>query len=98
MDYSIGVDVGGTKVALAIVDQTGTITEASIIPTDLTITAEAMIDRINLEIINLIDQSSITKEQLVGIGVGTPGPLDSKNGMITCPPNLTNWKIGRAHV
>lgn len=91
MDYSIGVDVGGTKVALAIVDQTGTITEASIIPTDLTITAEAMIDRINLEIINLIDQSSITKEQLVGIGVGTPGPLDSKNGMITCPPNLTNW-------
>lgn len=30
-------------------------------------------------------------EELKGVGVGAPGPLDSENGRIICPPNLKSW-------
>lgn len=91
MNYTIGVDIGGTKVALAIVDTEGKILEQTKISTDLTISPRAMIDRISQEVKRLLELSAVAREEVVGIGIGAPGPLDSKNGMITCPPNLPSW-------
>lgn len=91
MEYSIGVDIGGTKVAIGIVSEQGEIQSETVIPTDLTITPEAMIEKIVGEINKMLDTTDINKEDIIGIGMGAPGPLDSKNGMITCPPNLTGW-------
>ncbi len=92
MNYSIGVDIGGTKVAIAIVNQNGEIMQGKVIPTDLTISAEKMITGICDEIKQLIAQSTVLEKEMIGIGIGAPGPLDSKNGMITCPPNLQTWR------
>jgi glucokinase len=91
MNYSIGIDIGGTKVALAIVDENGNVREQTIIPTDLTIAPKAMIAEIIQETHALIEKSSLTEEEIIGIGIGAPGPLDNQNGMITCPPNLKTW-------
>lgn len=91
MNYSIGVDIGRTKVAIAIVNQAGTIETQKVIPTDLSISPEAMINVIAEEIKLMTIQSPIPENEIVGIGVGAPGPLDSKKGIITCPPNLQDW-------
>lgn len=91
MKYSIGVDIGGTKVAMAMVNQNGEINEQNIIPTDLFISPQAMILRINNEIEQIFKNSKVPEKDIVGIGIGAPGPLDSKNGIITCPPNLKTW-------
>lgn len=91
MNYSVGVDIGGTKVAIAVVTQEGKIIADTVIPTDLTISPEKMIERICETINNVMDQSQIAKADIVGIGIGAPGPLDSKAGVITCPPNLKSW-------
>lgn len=91
MKYAVGVDIGGTKVAIAIVDETGEIKMRSVISTDLTITAVKMVDKINRELEQLLKESGISMKQLRGIGIGAPGPLDSKNGVITSPPNLKGW-------
>lgn len=91
MKYSVGVDIGGTKVAIAIVSQEGEVVFDKTISTDLSITPEAMIDRICEEVNHVISASKIEKENLIGIGIGAPGPLYSKEGMITCPPNLPSW-------
>src|SRR5699024_3647324 len=91
MKYAIGVDIGGTKVAIAVVNEKGQIKEQTIIPTDLTITPEAMIDRIADVVRETITQVQIDETDIIGMGIGAPGPLDSKNGMVTCPPNLTGW-------
>lgn len=91
MKYSIGVDIGGTKVAMAIVNQAGAIEAQTVIPTDLSISPEAMINVIAERIQQIMKHAAIPKNEILGIGVGAPGPLDSKQGIITCPPNLTNW-------
>src|SRR5699024_932075 len=92
MDYSIGVDIGGTKVAIAIVNQNGEIMQGKVIPTDLTISAEKMIAVMCDKINKITDQSTVVYKEIIGIGIGAPVPLDSKNGMITCPPNLQTWR------
>jgi|SRR5690625_1504902 len=91
MKYSIGIDIGGTKVAIAIVDQKANIKSENIIPTDVSISPEKMIEIICNEMKDLIKKSNIDQTDIIGIGIGAPGPLDSRNGMITCPPNLTGW-------
>ena len=91
MNYSIGVDIGGTKVAIAVVNESGVIHHQSIIPTELTIKPEVMIHKISEEIKHVVKNSTISIDDIIGVGIGAPGPLDSKNGMITCPPNLPTW-------
>ncbi|WP_269410203.1 ROK family protein [Lentibacillus daqui] len=92
MKYSIGVDIGGTKVAVAIVNETGVVVKQNIIPTDTTIFPEQMIQSIIKEIQIVIAQAEVPHEAILGIGIGSPGPLDSKNGVIICPPNLPSWR------
>ncbi|WP_077623742.1 ROK family protein [Sediminibacillus massiliensis] len=92
MAYAIGIDIGGTKVALALVDEYGKVREQSKIPTDTSIEPTAMIAKINQEVESLLKQAAVSLEDMDGIGIGSPGPLDSKNGMISCPPNLQNWR------
>ncbi|ASN04168.1 ROK family protein [Virgibacillus necropolis] len=91
MNYSVGVDIGGTKVAIAIVNKYGEIIEQKIMPTDLSILPETMISQINDEIKTIMSVSGIPDTDIIGIGIGAPGPLDSKRGVITCPPNLQTW-------
>ncbi len=91
MSYAIGIDIGGTKVAIGIVNGDGVVVEQITIPTDLSISPEEMIEKIYRTAAELLEQSGIDKAELSGVGVGAPGPLDAKNGLITCPPNLRNW-------
>lgn len=91
MKYAIGVDIGGTKVAIAAVDEQGTIIHQTVIPTNLQLSPEAMIIEIQQEISKIIEKMDRLMDQLMGIGIGAPGPLDSKNGRISCPPNLKTW-------
>lgn len=91
MMYSIGVDIGGTKVAIAIVDSTGKMIKQSKISTNVTIAPKEMINRISQEVERIIKLSRIPLQDIIGIGIGAPGPIDISTGMIVSPPNLTNW-------
>lgn len=91
MQYSVGVDIGGTKIAIAIVNEYGDIIEKNIIQTDHSKTPEQMISIICGEIRKVVSESGVHLEEIKGIGVGAPGPLDSQKGQIMCPPNLKSW-------
>jgi glucokinase len=88
--YAVGVDIGGTKVAVGIVDSSGRVIRKHVLPTDLHVSAEEMVERISRAISQLIGEAGISP-QIAGIGIGAPGPLDAKNGVLTCPPNLPGW-------
>ncbi|MBA4603243.1 ROK family protein [Thermoactinomyces mirandus] len=92
MAFAIGVDIGGTKTAIAAVDHTGKIWEQAKIPTDLSISPKTMIKRIHREIDHILTVHPQIRQNVTGIGIGAPGPLDSGNGMIKCPPNLPDWR------
>src|SRR5690625_2655085 len=91
MGYAVGVGIGGSKVAIAIVITTDQIVAETILPTDITIPQESMITLICDQIRVLINDTKLEQSAIIGIGIGAPGPLDSKKGMITNPPNLSSW-------
>ncbi|WP_217586514.1 ROK family protein [Lentibacillus saliphilus] len=90
MVYAIGIDIGGTKIAMAVVDQTGAVIDQKIIKTDITVEPEQVMEQIHSEVSGLIAKHP--DKPIKGIGIGAPGPLDSQKGEITCPPNLPLWK------
>lgn len=47
--------------------------------------------RIAAEIHKLIREGGVSKEQVLGIGLGAPGPLDTRTGTLLSPPNLPTW-------
>lgn len=91
MKYAVGVDIGGTKAAAAVVTEKGEIIEQTIIPTDVSIAPEEMIGRIIDVIRKMLEKAGLDEENLSGIGIGAPGPLDSKKGIIYAPPYLSTW-------
>ncbi|UCZ52800.1 ROK family protein [Bacillus shivajii] len=91
MRYVIGVDIGGTKTAIGIVGREGEVKTKKLIPTDQSIPPLTMVKRIVENIKELLEENALSKEEVIGVGIGAPGPLDAKNGQMACPPNLPNW-------
>lgn len=84
-----GIDIGGTKIALAVADLDGRVLEQTRVPAR---TAErgphAIMEEALAEIERLLVQ---TGSRLAAVGVGCGGPLDRKRGLILSPPNLPGW-------
>ncbi|TDQ42159.1 ROK family protein [Aureibacillus halotolerans] len=92
MKVAAGIDIGGTKTAIGLVNENGVLIGKKVIPTDLSLPPYEMIDRMAEELKLLLQQCSITEDGCAGIGIGAPGPLNSKEGSVTSPPNLPSWK------
>lgn len=91
MSYAIGIDIGGTKIAIGLVNSQGTIAAQATLPTDLSIDPDEMISRVATAAIQLLNEHDISNSSIAGIGVGAPGPLNTKTGVIVEPPNLRSW-------
>jgi glucokinase len=85
-DHLLGIDLGGTNLRAALVTADGEIVEERIVPTE---TEKGPYHTIQ----NMIDlcEYFLNKNQIAAIGIGAPGPLDSKQGTILSPPNLPGW-------
>jgi glucokinase len=83
----LGVDIGGTKIAVGIVDGDGRILAHVRKPMVANDTAEAGLKAV----IDAID-AGLGTEQVHRIGICAPGPLDPRSGVILNPPNLPCWR------
>ncbi|TDT33789.1 ROK family protein [Naumannella halotolerans] len=82
----LAVDIGGTKVALAVVDATGRVMAERVVPT-LQAGAEEIFAPIGGAIAELV--SDWPGE--LRIGIGSAGPIDSRNGAVS-PVNIGAWR------
>jgi glucokinase len=90
--YVIGVDIGGTKIATGIVHNTGKIKQKIVVPTLAEKGFKASLEQVFLSIRDVIRISGIKMDDIGGIGVCAPGPLDPINGIVHNPPNLPGWR------
>lgn len=90
--YAIGVDLGGSKIAVALVSPDGNIRQYSKAPTHIEKGKDDTIARMKVHIRQVIEQSGVKMNQISGIGVGAPGPLSPQEGVIYSAPNLPGWK------
>lgn len=86
----LGVDIGGTKVAVGLVDCDGKILAQGRKPMVATGTADAALEAVFGAIDSLA--SSTSGDTFQSIGICAPGPLDPKAGMVLNPPNLPCWR------
>ena len=84
---TIGLDIGGTKMAFVVADRQGNIHHASSLPTE----ARADISRTLSRITGQLNPLIARYENVCGIGIGVPGPVDSNRGIALHAANL-GWK------
>jgi glucokinase len=88
--YVIGIDVGGTKVAGGLMDRKARLVKAAIVPTKADKGFKTSYQQIVRLIESLVKQAG-GRQQVAGIGVCAPGPLNPKTGVVINPPNLPGW-------
>jgi len=93
MRFALAIDLGGTKVAAAIVREDGTIVSHTARPTEPNKGGEWVLNRIKEAALEALEESKIHPSQLVGVGLGTPGIVDSEQGiMLSDAVNIPEWK------
>ena len=86
MSYVVGIDIGGTNIRAALLDEDRNILEKIKIKNEVDKGPEYNLNKI----INHINENWVSKD-IRGIGVGCPGPLNIKTGTILKAPNLRGW-------
>ncbi|MCH5463399.1 ROK family glucokinase [Lactobacillus sp. LC28-10] len=86
----IGIDLGGTTTKIAFVTHDGEITQKWSIPTDVSENGKHIVPNIITSLKKTMTDSGYTKDQFMGIGMGTPGAVDIANGTVIGAYNL-NW-------
>lgn len=87
-EFVIGIDLGGTKINTALVDFQGNIIEQVNIPTLASKGEKVVLDRIIDTIDQVLNKCEVKIKNIRAIGIGAPGPLRSKQGIIITTPNL----------
>ena len=95
MKYGFGVDLGGTTVKIAFFDQTGTMLDKWEIPTVTANNGSQILPDIAASVLNYLEDKKISKEQIIGIGIGVPGPVDDA-GVVNRCGNL-GWGVFNVH-
>ena len=95
--YYVGIDLGGTFIKGGIVDDQGNVLVSNKVPTEGDCGAERVTQNIAKLVLGLLESVNMCKTDVVGIGMGVPGMIDSENGIVTYSNNLCweNFHIGK---
>jgi glucokinase len=85
----VGVDIGGTKVAAGLVNVSGEIQSQVRVPMVSNASAQNGLDAVLSAIAQVL---VLSKAEISGIGICSPGPLDPNTGVVLNPPNLPCWR------
>lgn len=89
--YCFGVDIGGTTVKIGLFDAAGTILDKWEIPTRTEDHGSQILPDIAVALEKKLKEKSIDKEDVAGVGIGAPGPID-KDGTVYKAANL-GWGV-----
>ena len=90
-NYVLAADIGGTNTRMAVVNENGDILTLLKKTTYCEDGREEMIKFVISCAGETIEKSKLSKEEICGMGIGFPGPLNAETGTIFNPPNLQGW-------
>ncbi len=88
--YAIGVDLGGTNLRIAAVDEQGKLLEKLTTGTQVSRGRDFVIGEM-CDHIRSVSAKFASSGSLAGIGIGVPGIIDMDTGMLRESPNLPGW-------
>lgn len=97
MKHYFGIDLGGTFIKGAIVDEKGKIVAKTKLPTECEKGADAVVENIAALCQKLLEISGMKREEITSVGMGVPGMIDSEEGVVVTSNNLgwTDFPIAK---
>jgi glucokinase-like ROK family protein len=92
LGYVIGIDIGATSLEIALADINGSILNRVEEPSDVRQPPEDLLGRCSELILEMAVAQGIHPQQILGIGVGVPGPVDFARGALVAPPLMPDWE------
>ena len=86
--YRIGVDLGGTNIATGVIDENNKIIGRGKVKTRAPRPAEAIFDSIKEAVDMAVVNAGINYDEIVSVGIGTPGSVNKDTGAIEFSNNL----------
>jgi glucokinase len=90
--FIIGIDLGGTNLKVALIDFKYRIKNKETLDTKRFVKKESLILAIIDSINKVIRGNNLKRTDILGVGLGLPGPIDSERGIVHFFPNIPGWK------
>ena len=84
----LGVDLGGTNIAVGIVDENYQVIHKDSVPTQATRAPEAIVDDIAMLCRRVLADKGLTLADVGGVGIAAPGTINSRDGYVVYANNL----------
>jgi glucokinase len=88
----LGIDLGGTKILSAVVDEEGKIVSRDHSVTPAAKGQAAVMQAIQESVQRALSSAEIDVDRLAAIGIGAPGPSNPEKGILYTSPNLPGWE------
>ena len=92
LGYIAGIDIGATSLDIAVADVTGVILQRRSEPTDVHLNPESVLGRCSELVMEMVAAQGGGVDQVLGIGVGVPGPVNFAKGVLVAPPLMPGWE------
>ena len=86
--YRVGVDLGGTNIVAGVINEEMKIIGRGKLKTNCPRAAEAILEDVAKAVEAAVIDAGITMNDVVSVGIGTPGSVNKKNGVIEYANNL----------
>jgi len=90
-NYYIGVDIGGTYLKFGIVDNNRRIIHKRSLPADNNVDQKGIIRILLSGITSITSECKIRLDDIAGIGIGIPGTVNYRQGIVDSSPNFPKW-------
>ena len=90
-EYAFGIDLGGTTAKVGLFTTTGTLVEKWEVPTDTSDNGEHILGNLADAVLNKMQEKALAAEQVEGVGVGVPGPVQNSSVVPIVCANLGGW-------
>lgn len=92
--YRVGIDLGGTNIAVGIVDENGKMIYKDSTPTlNGQRTSEELVEAMAKFAIKVVADAGLTMDDIISVGIGSPGTPDAKNGILLYANNLRMFNV-----
>lgn len=87
----VGLDIGGTKLAVGIVDSTGAVHGMQVEPTRVEEGPDVALERLFAMADAAMAEAGVSSSKIGAVGISCGGPLDSAAGVLISPLHLSGW-------
>ncbi|MEA2573666.1 MAG: hypothetical protein QOH93_964 [Chloroflexia bacterium] len=91
LGYVIGLDIGATSVDLAVADLNAEVLSRDSDQIDVRQEPAVLLGEVKRRLSDMLRREGLRPEEILGVGVGVPGPVDFAKGVLVAPPLMPAW-------